>query len=150
MHGRHYAGETARRLIKHAILSRLHASRALRAALRNASGRGAFCERACRALVLGLRLLSPAGADAGQLRVGFNLFARAHLMATAWPYLLRLRAPGGIERLRRAQAPGLSTSAMTIVPQDLCPHLSIDTASIAQKRTISNDGRIFWFQQSEP
>jgi hypothetical protein len=88
VHGRHYAGETARRLIKHAILSRLHASRALRAALRNASGRGAFCERACRisALVLGLRLLSPAGADAGQLRVGLNLFARAHLMATAWPY----------------------------------------------------------------
>ena len=37
VHGRHYAGETARRLIKHATLSRLHASRALRAALR---GRG--------------------------------------------------------------------------------------------------------------
>ena len=67
MHGRHYAGETARRLIKHATLSRPHASRALkRAALRNASGRGSAC-------VLGFLAFATVTCRCRRLRVRLNL-----------------------------------------------------------------------------
>ena len=80
MHGRHYAGETARRLIKHATLSDLTRAARLSARLfETRAAEGAFVNvgsaSACRisAFVLGLQLLSPAGAGAGQLRTGLNL-----------------------------------------------------------------------------